>query len=259
MALPKFEYHAPIDAASACKLLNDLESAQLLAGGTWVLNQLKKTANIKNFIGIKALSDLKGIDVKDGHLSIGAAETLDDISRNGAVTEYAPMLQKAINKLATPQIRNMATIGGNICSCLPWADLPAALLAMGAQFLFLEQGKVSCAQFLTAPKKYCAKDILTAIVLPAQKPIKYKYLRLPLRNQTDIPFGSLCFNETKQSKVLTANMGNSYPVVFIKTAELLNDKNKAYEAFVIELTVHQKDELRCRIMVGMFKEFIADL
>lgn len=259
MALANFDYHAPKTLAEATQLASTLEHAVILAGGTWLLNLLKKTSSIKHVVSLKYVAGLKGVSIQGDSLYVGAAENLDDLSRNKLVGEYFLVLQKAINKLATPQIRNMATIGGNLCTCLPWADLTCVLLALNAQLDFAVKGKVRCVDFAAAPKKYCSKDILIGIALPLVKIDQYKFLRLPLRNETDIPFGALCLVEAKKGKALSVNLGNSYPVLFNKTAAALSNKAKAVEVFTQELKEHQKDALRLEVMQGLFKEFIADL
>lgn len=256
--MPQFDYHAPKTLEEAKQLALTLDHAEILAGGTWLLNLLKKSSTAKNIISLKNIAALKGVRQENASLHIGAAENLDDLSRNNLVREHFVVLQKAINKLATPQIRNMATIGGNLCTCLPWADLACVLLAVNAQLEFALKGKVSCADFVTAPKKYCTKDILVKIVLPLEKVTRYKFLRLPLRNETDIPFGALCYVETKKSKALSVNLGNSYPALFSKTAAVLGDKTEALTIFAQELKEHQNDALRLEVMQGLFKEFMAD-
>jgi CO/xanthine dehydrogenase FAD-binding subunit len=259
MALPQFDYYTPKTVEEAKKLVSTLDHAEILAGGTWLLNLLKKSSSIKHVISLKHVAGLKGASIEGDSLYLGAAENLDDLSRNKLVGEHFIVLQKAINKLATPQIRNMATIGGNLCTCLPWADLACVLLALNAELDFAVKGKVHCVDFVATPKKYCTKDILVGITLPLAKADQYKFLRLPLRNETDIPFAALCLVETKKGKALSVNLGNSYPVLFNKTAAALSDKIKAVEAFARELKEYQKDASRLEIMQGLFKEFIADL
>ena len=257
--MPQFDYHAPKNLEEAKQLVLTLDHAEILAGGTWLINLLKKLSSTRHIISLKHLVGLKGVSAEGDSLCIGAAENLDDLNRNKLISEHFVVLQKAINKLATPQIRNMATIGGNLCTCLPWADLACVLLALNARLEFAVKGKVSCADFVTAPKKYCTKDILEKIVLPLGKIIHYKFLRLPLRNETDIPFGALCYVETKNGKALGVNLGNSYPVLFSKTAGALGNKTQAISVFAQELKEHQKDAMRLEVMQGLFKEFMAGL
>jgi 4-hydroxybenzoyl-CoA reductase subunit beta len=66
-------------------------------------------------VGLKGIGALRGVEVRDGELVIGAAETLSAVSRHALVRLRAPSLAQAAGLVAGPQLRNMGTIGGNIC------------------------------------------------------------------------------------------------------------------------------------------------
>ena len=88
----------------------------LLAGGTDLLGEMKdSTAAPERLVTIRHLKELQGIRAARGGLTIGAATLLADIVESAAVQQQAPLLAMAAGKVGTPQIRNMGTIGGNLC------------------------------------------------------------------------------------------------------------------------------------------------
>ena len=88
----------------------------LLAGGTDLLGELKDNLRApERVVPIKHLRELQGIRPGSAGLRIGAATLLVDIVESAAVRAQAPLLAMAAEKVGTPQIRNMATIGGNLC------------------------------------------------------------------------------------------------------------------------------------------------
>lgn len=95
---------------------NDPEASMFIAGGTDLMPNMKhRLFTPRQLIGLKRLPELHGITVRDGELRIGAGETLTAISRHPLVLEHAPSLARAAGLVAGPQLRNMGTIGGNLC------------------------------------------------------------------------------------------------------------------------------------------------
>ena len=88
----------------------------LLAGGTDLLGELKDhTAGPERLVYIRNLKELQGIRASRGGVTIGAATLLADIAENAMIRQQTPLLAIAAGKVGTPQIRNMGTIGGNLC------------------------------------------------------------------------------------------------------------------------------------------------
>ena len=182
MRLPKFEYLEPKDVKEASSILSEKkEGAAICAGGTDILVKMKqRVVTPKYLVNLKHVGDMSGLefDEKKG-LKIGALVTLEDISKSLPVKERFSALSQAAGRVANPQIRNMGTIGGNICidsmcwyynqshqwrkSMLPCfkrggdrcyvakgsknccalfqADTPPALIALGAQVKVVGSGK----------------------------------------------------------------------------------------------------------------------
>ena len=133
--LPKFEYHAPASLSEALDYLSRYGGkAKVLAGGTDLLVSMKKREVLpEHLINLKGIQELKHIryDKKRG-LEIGGLVTLREIERSTIVKEKYGALWDAANVMAAPQIRSLATIGGNLCSAVPSADTAPPLVALGA-------------------------------------------------------------------------------------------------------------------------------
>lgn len=130
-----FEYFEPATISDAIKLLDKYgEEAKLLAGGTDLLVDMKG-GNIKPkyLINIMKIPELNYI-IEDGEdLKIGAGTTFREIEESKVVREKFNVIMAAVKSLGTVQVRNMATIGGNICNALPSADTPPAILVLDAR------------------------------------------------------------------------------------------------------------------------------
>src|SRR5687768_8961343 len=114
--MPVFELYQPETLADTLRLADQFRSrAWIMAGGLdtfdWLKDRAKRTEVV---IDISGVSELAGIRDVDGGLEIGAATTLIDVVRHGAVRERFGLLREAAELVASPQIRNQGTIGGNV-------------------------------------------------------------------------------------------------------------------------------------------------
>ncbi len=118
MRLPAFSYVAPRTIDDAVRTLaGGGPHAMLVAGGTDLYpNMKRRQQNPRVVIGLRGIPELSGItgSPKTG-LSVGACTTLADLSTHRAVLESHPALSRAVRTISTPILRNMGTIGGNIC------------------------------------------------------------------------------------------------------------------------------------------------
>src|SRR5688572_3627966 len=117
LRLHSYEFHRPRSLDAALELVAaHPDDAMLIAGGTDVMPNMKHRLFTPNHvIGIKGLPELRGIYTTPDELVIGASETLSDVAHNPLVRQHAPSLAQAAGSVAGPQLRNMGTIGGNIC------------------------------------------------------------------------------------------------------------------------------------------------
>ena len=112
-----FEYLSPATTSQATGLLQATwGQTEILAGGTDLLALMKEDVlSPKRLVNIKQIKDLGGISAGAQGLRIGALTTLAELADNSGVKQNYPALAEAVQEAASPQIRNMATIGGNLC------------------------------------------------------------------------------------------------------------------------------------------------
>jgi 4-hydroxybenzoyl-CoA reductase subunit beta len=118
MRLPRFEYRAPATLAEAAAMLGESPSdTMLVAGGTDVLPNMKRRQQTPRvLVGLRGVEELRAIDVAaDGAARIGAGVTLTSLVRHEGLRTRLPGLWQAVAQIATPHLRNMGTIGGNLC------------------------------------------------------------------------------------------------------------------------------------------------
>jgi xanthine dehydrogenase YagS FAD-binding subunit len=112
-----FEYASPTTKEQAVALLSTTwGQAEVLAGGTDLLALMKDdVVHPKRLVNIKQIKEMNGVTAGPKGLRIGALTTLGELADNVNVAKDYPALAEAINDAASPQIRNMATLGGNLC------------------------------------------------------------------------------------------------------------------------------------------------
>ncbi len=112
-----FEYVSPNSRSQAISLLGrNWGNTEVLAGGTDLLALMKDDVVApKRLVNIKEIADLRGISSNPQGLRVGALTTLGEMADNDDVKKNYPALSEALLEAASPQIRNMATIGGNLC------------------------------------------------------------------------------------------------------------------------------------------------
>ncbi len=128
-----YEYHRAGSLEEACRLLDQLPQAQILAGGTDLVVDIDTgLRRAEHVVSIRGIAELERIEVRDRHVCIGAGCTATTVERSGLVRTQLPELADMIVKFASPQIRNTATLAGNICSAVACGDFAPMLIALGA-------------------------------------------------------------------------------------------------------------------------------
>ena len=143
MTTSAFEYHAPTSVAEAVQLLAQHgDSAKLLAGGHSLVPLMKlRLARPEVLIDLGKIESMAYIREQDGGLAIGAMTTQTQLETSDLVKSRAPLLAEAAGMVADPQVRNMGTIGGSLSHADPAGDLPAVVLALGAQVVTSSTGE----------------------------------------------------------------------------------------------------------------------
>jgi carbon-monoxide dehydrogenase medium subunit len=184
--LPKFDYFAPQTLQETFELLEKSgKDAKLLAGGTDLIVSLRaREQRPKSVIDIKGVKELHELsfDEKRG-LTVGAAVNLNKLIHYDAVSKNYPLLNEAVSTIGDYEIRNRATLVGNICNGSPAADSAPALLVLDANVNIVNQkGKrtVPVREFHTGVKKtvLASNELVTSISVPTPpKGYKGGYLK----------------------------------------------------------------------------------
>lgn len=187
--IPPFDYKTPKTLQEACRLLWEADGkAKVIAGGTDLVIGLRNgDSNPSLLVDLSSLRELRGIEEREGILSIGAAVTHSEIASSPLVRQYGKILSEAVSAIGSPQIRNLGTIGGNIVNASPAADsLPPLLVLNGIGTVVSLKGRrdVPAAQLIQEPYRTSLKphEILIRISFKKlPKEMKYGFIRLARR------------------------------------------------------------------------------
>jgi carbon-monoxide dehydrogenase medium subunit len=237
--LPKFEYHAPTSLPQALDFLAKYDGkGSVLAGGTDLLVSMKKREILpEHLISLKGIAELKGIhDEKEG-MKIGALVTLGEIEHSKMIQDKFRVLWDAAQVMASPQIRNLGTIGGNLCSAAPSADTAPPLIVLDASVEIISskgKRKVLVENFFKGPGESVLKsgEILTQILIP--RPLEKSsgaYLKLMRRAAMDLAqvgiAACLSFDSEKRicrgARIALGAVGLT-PIRALKAEQILLDK-----------------------------------
>jgi carbon-monoxide dehydrogenase medium subunit len=129
-----FEYHAPTSLDQVFALLDKYgDDSRVMAGGTALVIQMKqRLSQPGHVIGMRRVGSLNAIESTPEGLRIGALCTQRQIENSELVGKELPLVADTFRKVATPRIRNMATIGGGLVNGDPNQDPPPSLIALGA-------------------------------------------------------------------------------------------------------------------------------
>jgi CO/xanthine dehydrogenase FAD-binding subunit len=129
------EYLVPTSLEEALAMLEERQGqARVIAGGTDLIIQLKKKeVTARCLVDVTNLDELKGIELEDGFIRVGACVTHQELASSSLIRERAAALAEGASQVGSPQIRNMGTVGGNIVNAQPAADTVVPLMALEAE------------------------------------------------------------------------------------------------------------------------------
>lgn len=189
----RYDYHKPGTIEEAVSLMATLDGAQYIAGGTDVMVLIRqKKVNPKNLISIRNIKDLAYIDTAKG-LKFGAATTHSDIDGHEIIKRAYSALTDATSHLGSWQIRNVATVGGNICTAAPSADTACPLLVLDAMVSIIgPKGSrdVALDDFFQGPGKTALGqgELVRGFVIPAfGENTGSAYIKHTRRQAMDLP------------------------------------------------------------------------
>lgn len=128
-----FQYHQPETVEETIKLLSKLPNCKLMAGGTDLVPKMKqRLLEPEHVVNLKKITALVGIKETSNGVWLGAATKLRTIEKSELVRKKIPLQHLATKTIGSIQIRNMGTIGGNVCNASPSADGALGLVAQDA-------------------------------------------------------------------------------------------------------------------------------
>jgi len=174
-----FDYFAPTSLAEALVLLQNADSqVKVLAGGQSLIPALKtrnspSVSPVKSVVDITRIKELNFIRKEGQLLKIGALTTIATLENDREIASLLPIIKDAASEIADPLVRNLGTVGGNLCYADPVNDLPATMIALNASVVLASVGgnrKVNVEALYAGPYKTIVKpnEILAAVEIPLE-------------------------------------------------------------------------------------------
>lgn len=179
----------------AIRLLNEHPEAKIIAGGSDVLIKIREgRLSGCELVSIYGIDKLRGVSLNEsGDLRIGPLTSFSHITRDPLICEHINVLGEAVDKVGGPQIRNIGTIGGNLCNGVTSADSASTVMAYDA---VLEVTGADGKRHIPIEKFYIGAgkvdlshgELLTSIIIPKKSYDGYKgkYIKYSMREAMDI-------------------------------------------------------------------------
>jgi carbon-monoxide dehydrogenase medium subunit len=187
-------YHRPATVSEACELLATLgPRARLVAGGTAVAILLKEgLIDVDHLISLERVA-LDHVAWRDGALTIGAMATHQALAEHPLVLAHVPAVAEVLGQVASRRVRNVATLGGNLCWAEAASDPPGLLVALGARVTAVSvRGRRELAvrdlfeDYFTTT--LAPDELLTEVVVPAPPPgTEVAYIKFTPQSKADKP------------------------------------------------------------------------
>lgn len=223
-----FEYARAESVDHAIELLSSNEDAKILAGGHSLLPLMRlRLARPSMLVDIGRVPDLSGIRADGDSVIIGALTRHHDVANSEVLQELCPIVAHTAGEIGDPQVRHMGTIGGSVAHADPASDMPAVLVALGAQMSIRAAGgasrTVEAKDFfkgLFTPDLH-ANEVLTEIRVPATRSAGWSYIKFHRRAQDWALVGVAAVQQNGSAHVVLANMGET-PIRAVGVEEALS-------------------------------------
>ena len=189
------KFYQAADVEDAVRALVEDPEAVVISGGSDVLIKIRegKLAGC-SLVSIHGIKELEGIRMEeDGTIVIGPATTFSHITNNDIIQKHIPMLGDAVDMAGGPQLRNIGTIGGNVCNCVTSADGASSLCCLDAVLVLKGPDgvrEVPISQWYTGPGRTVRNhdEVLTAIRIKKENYQGYggQYIKYGKRNAMEI-------------------------------------------------------------------------
>jgi carbon-monoxide dehydrogenase medium subunit len=241
--MKRHDYHRPDSLDEALRLKKTISGSRFIAGGTDLMVQIKNKEILPQaLISLRSIPELSGIEV-NGTARIGSLTTISDIARSGELQDRFPLLPNAAKRVGSVQIRNVATIGGNLCNCSPCSDMALPLLVLEASVKIrnsLTTHEIPIEKFFLGPGQSCLSpdEIMTEVLFDAPSPQARTLFLKKGRVKMDLAIASVAILlELEGKKCLKARIaaGSVAPVPLrLKEVENLLEGATLTTATVIE-------------------------
>ncbi len=197
--IPQFEYHRPASLQDALELLENYNGkAKPLAGGTDLIVQMRdRKAAPGHIVDLAHLKELDYIVADRELVRIGALTRIASIQGSELITRMAPILARATDQFASWQIRNIGTIGGNLCNASPAADTAPPLMVLGARVRTKSASRerdIPLEQFFEGPGQTALDpaELVTEVAFKAPtREAQWSYFKLGRRSGNTLSIVSL--------------------------------------------------------------------
>ena len=189
------KYYNAGTVSEAVTLLNEHPDARIISGGSDVLIKIREGRMAgTSLVSIRDIEELKGIERKEnGDIYIGAGTVFSHITADPIIQKYLPVLGEAVDQVGGPQIRNIGTIGGNICNGAVSADSVPTVFSYNALLHIANvegDRTVPVKDFYLGPGRVALYpgEVLTHVVIPRMEYEGYHghYIKYSMRNAMDI-------------------------------------------------------------------------
>jgi CO/xanthine dehydrogenase FAD-binding subunit len=165
-------YARATDVREALEFLREYgPETAVLAGGTDLMIDLRAgNLRVSRLLDISRIPEIKGVEQRHGDLQVGAGLTFSEIMASDLVRGFAPLLARAASTIGSRQIRNVATLGGNVAHCSPCADSVPALLVHETRVVLANahgERTISLEAFLKGPYRTDRRpnELITRFIL----------------------------------------------------------------------------------------------
>ena len=179
-------YQRPSSIEEAWSLLSENgKSAKLVGGGVDIA--LFTPPEVTTLIDLTLL-DQRSIEMRDGELILGAGATLTEMLESPVVISYLDgIVERMLRQVASPLLRNVATIGGSLASTHPWSDVIALFLALDARVTqYAGQEQTTTLEDLMKNRGTIDRAIITQVILPATPKYTYASFETFVRTEFDV-------------------------------------------------------------------------
>lgn len=204
--------YSPKTIEEVKEYMKDHSNFKLLAGGTDLILDFKRNkVKCESIVSLGKISELKKIVDDEDEIYIGAMVTFSDLIENNIINNYCNLLLNCSMSMGSPQIRNVATVGGNIANGGSAADIIPCIISLGGILLIESEEairRVSCEEYFENYKEERLKEneILTHIIIPKTQNIS-GYYKLGKRNSLAISRVSAAVNlEIKKDRICAINI-----------------------------------------------------